>query len=533
MKKRLTNNLVLKLLSLASAILLWFIVLYVEDPVDYADFSPIQVTMLNENVVTDQGLVYQVLDNSNVISIRVRARSSVLEKLSASDFTATADMEKNLKYGNLVGIEVTCSNRDIGSENITKSRENVVISVEDASTEQFNVVVSQQNEPPDGYAVGTMVPEQSIIQITGPASIVSKIKRVEAVIDVSTFTSDRTVHCNLRVVDGNNEQLSTADLATLEFTGKTEGMDVSVTMLRTKEVSLRLGYTGTPDGNYSFSSISYRPETVEIAGTAENIAGVSEIVIPDEAINIDGITENLQLTLDITPYLPEGIRLNDEAEASVAVLVEIERKQGRTIDIPVSEIGLQNVPRGYEVDFGDLEEVQIIVLGTSADLAELDTEQVAVSLDLSGYSRAGDYTETLQVTLPDDVYSLMNDVEVDFSLVRATTTADDEEENDGGTDQSDDSIPASGSGTGTGTGGDSSTGSGGTSGSSGPGSGTSGSGSETDGDTSSGSGSSEGSTGGGSSGGSSGGSGSGEGTGESTSGSNTGTGALAGTGSNS
>ena len=123
MKKRLTNNLVLKLLSLASAILLWFIVLYVEDPVDYADFSPIQVTMLNENVVTDQGLVYQVLDNSNVISIRVRARSSVLEKLSASDFTATADMEKNLKYGNLVGIEVTCSNRDIGSENITKSRE--------------------------------------------------------------------------------------------------------------------------------------------------------------------------------------------------------------------------------------------------------------------------------------------------------------------------------------------------------------------------------------------------------------------------
>ena len=392
-------------------------------------------------------------------------------------------------------------------------------------------MVSQQNEPPDGYAVGTMVPEQSIIQITGPASIVSKIKRVEAVIDVSTFTSDRTVHCNLRVVDGNNEQLSTADLATLEFTGKTEGMDVSVTMLRTKEVSLRLGYTGTPDGNYSFSSISYRPETVEIAGTAENIAGVSEIVIPDEAINIDGITENLQLTLDITPYLPEGIRLNDEAEASVAVLVEIERKQGRTIDIPVSEIGLQNVPRGYEVDFGDLEEVQIIVLGTSADLAELDTEQVAVSLDLSGYSRAGDYTETLQVTLPDDVYSLMNDVEVDFSLVRATTTADEEEENDGGTDQSNDSIPASGSGTGTG--GDSSTGSGGTSGSSGSGSGTSGSGSETDGDTSSGSGSSEGSTGGGSSGGSSGGSGSGEGTGESTSGSNTGTGALAGTGSNS
>ena len=66
----------------------------------YESFSPIQVTMLNENVVTDQGLVYQVQDNSDVISVRVRAKTSVLRQLSSSDFTATADMEKNMKYGN-------------------------------------------------------------------------------------------------------------------------------------------------------------------------------------------------------------------------------------------------------------------------------------------------------------------------------------------------------------------------------------------------------------------------------------------------
>ena len=71
MKKLLTNNLGLKLLSVVSAFMLWLIVLDQVDPVTYESFSPIQVTMLNENVVTDQGLVYQVQDNSDVISVRL------------------------------------------------------------------------------------------------------------------------------------------------------------------------------------------------------------------------------------------------------------------------------------------------------------------------------------------------------------------------------------------------------------------------------------------------------------------------------
>ena len=52
----LTNNLGLKLLSVIGAIMLWLIVMNIDDPYTYRDFSPIQVTMLNENVVTDQGL---------------------------------------------------------------------------------------------------------------------------------------------------------------------------------------------------------------------------------------------------------------------------------------------------------------------------------------------------------------------------------------------------------------------------------------------------------------------------------------------
>ena len=191
MRKMLTNNLGLKLLSIIAAVMLWLIIVSVDDPVIYQEFSGIRVTMLNEDAVTDKDKVYRIEDNSDIISIRVQARRSVLEKLSSEDFTATADMEKNIKLDNLVGIEVSCNNRNIRTSDIrdiTKSRENVVIRIEDASSEQFNVVVNQIGQEGDGYLVGKALPEQSLIEISGPASVIAEIRRVVVDLNKTGFT---------------------------------------------------------------------------------------------------------------------------------------------------------------------------------------------------------------------------------------------------------------------------------------------------------------------------------------------------------
>ena len=434
MKKVLTNNLGLKLLSVVAAIMLWLIVMNIDDPYTYRDFSPIQVTMLNEDVVTDQGKVYKIEDGSDVISIRVWGKKSVLRELEITDFTATADMQKSIKYNDLVGIEVSCSNKNVRNADINLSRENVVISVEDASSEQFNVVVKQSGKVADGYMIGTALPEQSLIQISGPASVIAKIKRVEVEIKTTGVNSDRTIHGKMNVLNSDGE---TVDTTYLEYIGKTDGMDVAITMLRTKTVPLSVGHTGTPADGYSFTDISYKPEAVTIAGTAEVISKITSITIPDDAVNIEGISENQQQTIDISQYLPEGVRLADETDSSIAVSVEIEKKQGKTVTIPVSRIGIQNVPRGLEVDFDDTSSVELIVMGTSSHLAQLDTDAIAVTLDVDGHTKVGTYTGTLNVTLPDSEYSLMQDVDLEYKLVKRTASTEDKTtesgENSGGT----------------------------------------------------------------------------------------------------
>lgn len=418
MKRLLTNNLGLKLLSIISAVMLWLIIVSINDPVIYQDFTGIRVTMLNEDAVTDKDKVYRIEDNSDIISIKVRAKRSELQKLSSEDFTATADMEKNIKFDNLVGIEVTCNSLNVRTTDITKSRENVVISIEDASSEQFNVGVNQSGTEGEGYKVGTAVPEQSLIQISGPASVIAEIARVEVDLNVTGFTTDQIKNCAIKILDSDNNQI---DTTYLEYNGKTTGMNVHVTMFKKKKVRLRVDYTGTPGEGYSFKELTFKPETLEIAGTEEDIADLREISIPGEAVNIDGITEDTQINVDVTRYLPENIRLGNERDASIAVEVTLEKKQGKTVRIPVSDIELKNVPQGLEVDFDKLKEIEIIVMGTSAELAELDESEILAGLDLDGYSRAGTYKKALDVELP-EAYSLMQETQVEFKLIKRTST---------------------------------------------------------------------------------------------------------------
>ncbi len=415
---KLTNNLGLKILSLLFAVLLWLVVVNVDDPVKTETYRGIRVTMLNENAITSMGKVYKIEDDSDLISVTVSAKRSVHKKLSSADFIATADMEKDIQFGNLVAINVSCTNRDVETENIRKSWNNVKVSIEDSATEEFNVVVKQKGTPGSGYMVGEMVPEQRVIAVTGPASIISRIKRIEAEVDVTGRSADDTVICNLTVLNSDGDSL---DTTYLEYNGKANGMPVKLTMLKTKEVGLQFEVTGTPADGYSYTGMTFKPDTIEIAGSTANLQGLNTISIPGEAVNINGFTQTQQIEVNLVPYLPENIRVVDEAKDGLAVVtVEIEAHEKRDVTLPVSRIEITGVPRGYSVDFEDLEEITIPVTGLTTALEELNTEDIVVILDVAPASRAGSYTRTLQIDVPGEC-GLGGDVKVSFELLKGTS----------------------------------------------------------------------------------------------------------------
>ena len=112
MKERLTRNLDLKILAIVFAIILWLIVVNIDDPVKSNTFSGIEVQILNAEELEKQGLCYDVLDNTNIVSVTVSGRRSVIEEINRENIIATADM-KDLSSMNTLTVKVT-SNKSAG-----------------------------------------------------------------------------------------------------------------------------------------------------------------------------------------------------------------------------------------------------------------------------------------------------------------------------------------------------------------------------------------------------------------------------------
>ena len=53
------------------------------------------------------------------------------------------------------------------------------------------------------------------------------------------------------------------------------------------------------------------------------MSSISRLEIPADAVNVDGISEDLQLVIDLTKYLPSGVILSEEYDASILVTVKL------------------------------------------------------------------------------------------------------------------------------------------------------------------------------------------------------------------
>ena len=103
--KQITSNWGLKLVSLAIAIVLWLIVVNIDDPVTKKQFYNIPVEMIHEEALDSVGKVYEVTEGS-VVSVTVEGKRSLIDNLKNTDFVATADLSK-LSITNAVPIEVS------------------------------------------------------------------------------------------------------------------------------------------------------------------------------------------------------------------------------------------------------------------------------------------------------------------------------------------------------------------------------------------------------------------------------------------
>ena len=387
MKGRLINNIGLKVIALLFSIVLWFVVMNVEDPVDTETFKGISVRIRNDDIITSKGKTYSI-SGDQTVAVTVKAKKSILTNLKEhpEKITAYADMQ-NLESRTLIPVEVNISGYEGEYEEVYTNPRNLEVEIENYLSKRFPIVAETRGTVRDGYVLGPVTPDPAYITIQGGVSAINQISKVVAKADVSGMSNDGTVPAELILYDAGGGVI---DQFQFETNIGEKGVSVNVEMLDTKNIKLDVIYQEKIAENYFVEEVTVEPSEVQIAGRPDVLKAIDKITIPAEALEVNEINERTEIGIDLTPYLPENTKLVDESQRNIAVTISVSEGGTRRIHVPVSSIIPRELGDGLKVSF-DSEQIELVFTGTEENLEKLDVDKINVYIDLKDIKQAGTY----------------------------------------------------------------------------------------------------------------------------------------------
>lgn len=407
MRKRLLNNLGLKIISLVLAFLLWFLVVQIGDPKDERDMGMVQVKMVNTELLERENKVYEVLDNTDKVRVMVYAPKSVFTQLRTGDITAEADVSK-LTDINTIPITFTALNANVAS--IRGSHDMVKLNVEEKASKYVTLISNTVGSVAEGYVVSSLTPDQNRIEVSGPKSAVDQVKYAGVEIDVTDATSNLNANVDIQLYDAEGNLVERTNLVK-----NVSYVKMSVEVLAKKEVPIRVETTGTPAKGYmATGEIACGPGSVQIAGSSYVLSQINEIVVPEEVLDITGESSDVSRTLNVREYLPDNVKLADSSfNGRFMVVVYIEPVVDKTLQIPMEDITVSNVPEGFEAEIVEsAEDVLVLELeGLNAQIEPLRNDNVFGVVNLATWMekegmdrlRIGSYTIPVTFLLDEQI----------------------------------------------------------------------------------------------------------------------------------
>ena len=425
--KTLTNNLGLKILAVIFAFIMWLAVYNIDDPNKTKTFTT-NVTVENESAIREMNKCYEVINGTNTVSFSVSAKRSVLDKLEDTDFQAVADMNRMVIDATgekaSIPIEISCK-RGGSSLKYNGKNKYLQIAVEDLMSRRFMITADTKGEVAQGYELGeVVVTNPNVLNVAGPASIVEKIDKVVATIDVEGMSSNLSDNVIPVLYDAKGEEV---DITRLTLSNTT--VTISAKILNVKELPLHFGTTGTPYGAYRVVEIDSDPKTVKLKGASNVLNPLTALTIPDSVLDVTGAKEEVKTTIDITEYLPEGVELVDSKDATVTVTVRIEAYESQNYQIDADNIIINGLDDNYKVVFQS-NKIPVMINGLRKDLDKLNVESLSPTIDVTGLGE-GEHQVTLTLVLDEGMYAYQ-EVILDIEIV----AVEDEEDGDSSEEES-------------------------------------------------------------------------------------------------
>lgn len=421
MKKIIFNNIGLKILALLIAVIVWWVVMNIDDPLVKKTINGVSVELRNDDDLIDKGYIYEV-ESGNVIAITVWAPESVAKELKSSDFIAYADLSQLSPLTDTANITVECVKSDVKNDikEITSKIQVVKLSIDNKQTAEVPVTTAIVGNPAENYVIGDISISQNKIEITGAASVIEKIVRAEIKYDVSNMMQSVNEMVTPVFYDENNNVVDTGAIQLSR-----NSLRLSVVINPTKWIGITINPSVTVADDYKMVGYSLSFDQVKIAGTQESLANISAIDLPSDAIELTDVTESQDCVVNLANYLKASYKIVS-GTTELTVHIDIEPMVVKSYIVRKNGIAVNNLGDGLEAQIEDSYiEVKVKAIQEVHDSFNMDV--LNPNIDLKGYG-PGEYE--VPVILSEDLnnYILAGNVTIKVNITGDAVETDAETE---------------------------------------------------------------------------------------------------------
>ena len=435
-KRKITDNIPLKIMSVAVAVVLWLIVVNIDNPIGTNYYTINDVELINKEYVESSDTIGKMCmpeQNQDSVKIAITASKKIRDKIKVTDISAVADLQQAVSLDTdpvMVPITVTCSVPVVSSNDIKVTPQNLSVNLDEKETQEFVVNVSRgDTKPGKDYEVGSLTANPEKVRITGPKTLVNKIDKVNATIELDGNTQDFTQDVNLTIIDKNQEALSDSEMNSLRIENNAKVVVTARLWKIRQGVGISASYVGTPADGYEVGSVKTVPDTISVAGSTEGLESLAEnnnvITIPADSIDISGESQDVEKKISLNNLLPDNVKLTSDSSEDVWVTVNILPVGSKEFDIPTKNIEVKNKPDDLQVTF-ETAQIELRIKSDTKNMDDLDAQKdIKLSIDLDG-KKEGNYEVPVKVVLPDG-YETVEDVTTEV-VISSGTAVDDSKE---------------------------------------------------------------------------------------------------------
>ncbi|MBP5276680.1 MAG: hypothetical protein J6Z07_07805 [Lachnospiraceae bacterium] len=410
MKQKLTHNLNLKVLAVLFSVMIWIIVVNIDDPVKSVQFNDVPVQVINESALTDENLCYEIKEGFERVDVTMSGRRSVIEDISKDNVTVVADLNERTE-NDTVKLKVSTNKYSGDIDSIKADNEFVELNIEELKKIQKVIQIETVGNPAEGYIEGDTDINLNRVRIEGPASIVDMVAYAKVQIDVEGATNNISASAPIVLYDTLGDRI---DMSRLSMNIDT--ISVNQNILFTKTVPITCIPSGKPvDGYKANGKVELSPSMITIAGPRPVLDNITQIAIPSSAVNINDEDSTYKTIVNINGYLPSGVTASDRNfGGNVSVSVQIEKEISKKYSVYLNKISMEGLDSNMTAEVTDNtlsasgNKVEIEVFGLPDELDGLSSSDFDLSVDFDKYKdekkitamKAGTYDLPLQIDMP-------------------------------------------------------------------------------------------------------------------------------------